>query len=172
MAFQLLFNGGLTAFFIYCYYYISITAPAKTRAHEIDGADWPKLLLILLIFALIVNIVKIIRRTPAAERNMSEITSIDFAGIFKSKLFLGMAFLFLYAVALPYVGFIPASIVMATLYMMLLGEHRLLFALRNSVISVASLYALFYFLLNVMLPRGISIFRDFALMVESVRYMF
>ena len=172
MALKLLFNGGLTAFFIYCYYYISITAPVKTRAYEIDGADWPKILLILVIFALIVNIVKIIRETPATERNMSAITSINFAGIFKNKLFLGMALMLLYAYALPYIGFIPASIVMATLYMMLLGERRVLFALLYSAISVAVLYALFSFLLDIMLPRGIGVFRSFAIMIESIRFVF
>jgi hypothetical protein len=103
---------------------------------------------------------------------MSAITSIDYAGIFKSKLFFGMALMFLYAVALPYAGFVPASVVMSTLYMMLLGERRVLFALRNSVISVAVLFVLFFFFLNIMLPRGIGVFRDFAIMIESIRYMF
>jgi hypothetical protein len=172
MALQLLFNGGLTLFFIYCYYYISITAPVKTRAYEMDGADWPKMLLILVIIALVVNILNIIRKTPPAERNMNAIASINYAGVFKSKLFLGMALMLLYAFALPYAGFIPASIVMAALYMMLLGERRVLFALRNSIISVAALYVLFFFLLDIMLPRGVGVFRDFALIVESVRFMF
>lgn len=172
MAFKLLFNGGLTAFFIYCYYYISVTAPAKTKSYELDGADWPKILLALLIFAMIVDFIKTIRETPAAERNMSKITSINVAGIFKSKLFLGMAIMFLYAAALPYFGFIPASIVMATLYMMLLGEHRVLYAIRNSVLSVVALYVLFYLLLDIILPRGTGVFRDFAIMLESIRYRF
>jgi hypothetical protein len=77
-----------------------------------------------------------------------------------------------YGLILPQLGFIPASFLMASCYMTLLGEKRPLFAILYSFIAVVVLYMLFSFLLGIMLPRGFGPFRDFALMLESIRFKF
>jgi len=172
MATKLLFNGGITVFLLYMYYHISMTAPARVPGN-MDGADWPKGLLVLCIFFLIVNIINIFRRTPAAERNFSSLpTAKSVAELYKNKLFLGILVIAIYAFILPQLGFLPASLLMATCYMTLLGEKRLMYAILYSFIAVVVLYMLFSFLLGIMLPRGFGPFRDFALMLESIRFMF
>ena len=167
MALRLLFNGGLTAFLVYCYYHLTQTAPVSTPG-EMDGADWPRLLLTITIFFLVINFVKIIRETPAAQRDLSAITSINFVGMYKSKLFLAMALLVLYGLILPQVGFVPGSFLLATLYMILLGERRVHFAVLYSAIVIVVLYSLFYYALGIMLPRGVGPFREFAIMLEML----
>jgi len=172
MATKLLFNGGMTAFLIYMYYHISMIAPPRMPGN-MDGADWPKGLLALSIFFLIVNMINIYRRTPVEQRNLSSLpTTESITGLYKNKLFLGILFLAAYGIILPQIGFIPASFLMASCYMTLLGEKRLHFAILYSFIAVVVLYALFSFLLGIMLPRGVGPFRDFALWLETIRFMF
>jgi hypothetical protein len=168
MAVQLLFNGTLLAFFIYLYSHITSIAPRKIPG-IMDGADWPKGLLVLLIFFTIINLINIVRTTPPAERNLSSLPKLgNIKALYKNKLFLGMAILVGYGILLPEIGFLPASFLLATLYIILLGEKRVHFAVLYSLICVVVLFILFYFLLDITLPRGDGVFRDFAIFIETL----
>ena len=169
MALKMLFNGGMAVFFIYCYIYTIINPPPPTTLpHDMSGAHWARGILILLIFFIILNIVNIYRTTPAEDRNMSSVTSLNFAGIFKSKLLLGMLILFAYAYMLPYAGFLLASFIMVMLYIVLLGERRFVRVPIYSFVIVAVFYALFFGGLDIWLPRGVGPIRDFSIMVERL----
>lgn len=167
LAIQLLFNGFLALFFAYCYFYVGSIAP-EPRPGNMDGAQWPQLLLILLVVFLIVNMYNIYKRTPREERNLSAIKGINYKGLFKNKLFIGIVALFVYAFVLEYLGFILSSFLFSIVYSRLLGEKRVPQLLLYSFLSVAVLYFLFLKGLDIMLPRGTGIFRDFALMLESL----
>ena len=168
MVVQLLFNGALLAFFIYLYFHIVNIAPTRTPG-IMDGADWPRGLIILLIFFTIVNLINIVRTTPPAERNLSSLPKLSsIKTLHKNKLFLGMALLVSYGILLPQIGFLPASFLLATLYTILLGEKRVHFAALYSFVCVIVLFILFYFLLDITLPRGEGIFRDFAMYIETL----
>jgi hypothetical protein len=167
LAIQLLFNGVLTLFFVYCYFYIGATAPAP-KPDTMDAAQWPQMLLILLVFFLIINMYNIIKRTPKEERNFKTLTGINYIGIFKNKLVIGIVLLFVYAFALDYIGFILGTFLFCIGYSRLLGEKRIKWLLVYSFLIVAVLYILFTFGLNIMLPRGVGELRNFALMLESI----
>ncbi len=167
MAIQLLFNGAMALFFIYCYFYVGSIAP-EPQPGNMDGAQWPQMLLMLLVFFIAINMYNIYKRTPKEERNLSTIKKINFKGILKNKLFLGIAAMLVYAFALEYLGFITGSFLFAVAYSRLLGEKRIPNLLLYSFLSVVILYFLFSKGLSIMLPRGIGIFRDFALMLETL----
>lgn len=167
MAIQLLFNGVLAVFFAYCYFYVGSIAP-EPKAGTMDGAQWPQLLLALLIFFIVLNIYNIYKSTPKEERNLSTITGVNYKGFFKNKLFIGIAIFFVYAVGLEYLGFIISSFLFAMAYSRLLGEKRISHLLLYSFLSVIILYFLFSKGLQIMLPRGVGIFRDFALLLETL----
>jgi hypothetical protein len=167
LALQLLFNAGLVLFFIYCYFYVGTIAP-EPKPGNMDGAQWPQMLLILLVIFLIINIFNIYRNTPKEERNLNSITGVNYKGFYKNKLFIGIVILFIYAFALEYTGFIFTSFVFAMLYSRLLGEKRIPKLALYSFLSVAILYFLFSKGLGIMLPRGVGIFRSIALMLESI----
>lgn len=167
MAIQLLFNGGLALFFVYCYFYIDAIAP-EPQPGTMDGAQWPQILLILLIIFLIANMYKIYKSNPKEERNLSSITAINFKELYKNKLLIGIVLLFIYAFALDYLGFILSSFLLCVAYSRLLGEKRIPQLLLYSFLSVATLYIIFSKGLNIILPRGVGILRKFALMLERI----
>ena len=123
LAIQLLFNGAMTLFFIYSYFYIGSIAPAP-KPDAMDAAQWPQMLLILLVFFLFVNMYNIIKRTPKEERNFRAITNINLKGIYKNKLLIGIVLLAIYAFALDYLGFIVGTFLFCIAYSRLLGEKR------------------------------------------------
>jgi putative tricarboxylic transport membrane protein len=167
LATKLLFSGGLAAFFAYCFVYISMTAPAN-KVGELSGSQYPQIIIILLEVFLIINIIKIIKGTPKADKNLKSITSVDYKGFYKSKLILGIAILLAYAFAMDYLGFLIGTFLFVMAYAWLLGEKRIKNLLLYSVLISVILYILFSFGLDVMLPRGVGPLRDFALMLESI----
>ncbi|MCL2616849.1 MAG: tripartite tricarboxylate transporter TctB family protein [Defluviitaleaceae bacterium] len=168
MALKMLFNGGLMLFFIYSYAYTFINPPPPTvLPHDMDGAQWARGILVLLIFFLALNIISIYRKAKPEERNLSSITSLNFGGIFTSKLFHGMAIMFGYAYFLPRVGFLVSSFVMVMLYMVLLGERRWVRVPVYGAIIVSVFYVFFLGGMDVWLPRGTGVFWNFSMTVEQ-----
>ena len=167
MALQLLFNAGLTLFFIYCYFYVGSIAP-EPEPGSMDGAQWPQMLLVLLVICLCVNMYNIYKRTPKEDRNFKAITGANYKEFYKNKLVIGIVILLFYAYALNYLGFILSSFFVSMMYSRLLGEKRISKLVLYSFLSVAVLYLLFSRGLDIMLPRGKGILRDLALMLESL----
>lgn len=167
MAIQLLFNGAMALFFIYCFFYVGSIAP-EPMPGTMDGAQWPQLLLGLLIFFLVINMYNIYKRTPKEERNIKSITGVNYKSFYKNKLIIGIVILFVFALGLEYIGFILSSFLFSLTYSRLLGEKRIPKLLLYSFLSVVVLYFLFSKGLGIMLPRGVGIFRDFALLLETL----
>ncbi len=167
MALELLVNGILAVFFAYCIYNVQVSVPVSNPG-EMGAAVWPTIILGLLVFFLIVNMVNIWRKTPVENRNMSSITSIHPGKIVKSRLFWGMVAIAAYALSLDYIGFIVASFLFCLVFSFLLGEKRISRLLLFAVIAVVVLYLLFYKGMGIMLPRGMGVFRSFALSIESL----
>ncbi|WHH61200.1 tripartite tricarboxylate transporter TctB family protein [Petroclostridium sp. X23] len=167
MVIELLFNAALMLFFMYCFFYVGSTAP-KPETGVMNGAQWPQMLLVLLVVFLCINMYNIFKRTSKEEKNFKSITDINFKEFYKSKLLIGMTILLFYAFLLEYVGFILSSFIASVLYSRLLGEKRIVKLLVYSLLSVVILYFLFSRGLDIMLPRGKGIFRDFALLLETI----
>ncbi len=168
MLLELTFSGILLAFFSYCFVLIGLQAPPH-NPKIMNAAQWPQLLLGLLIVLLAWNIVKVVRNhyktkkadLPEGETEGKKITNIP-------KLLLGMAILFAYAFVLEYIGFIPSTILFVIAYAALLGERTwwklVIYGLAISLI----IYFLFTYGLSIMLPRGYGFFRNFALTLETL----
>ena len=71
------------------------------------------------------------------------------------------------SVLLGYLGFIPTCLLFLMSYSRLLGEKRIGRSFILSLLITALLFVLFYLGLSIMLPRGVGIFREFALMLET-----
>jgi len=164
MAQELLFNVGLIIFFIYCFFYVGATAPDPVQG-QMDGAQWPQILLVLLAICLAANIYKIIKNGKNGEGFK---INLDIKKIVTNKFFKGSVVLLIYSLSLDYLGFISGSILFFMLYSRLLGQKNIIKLILSSVISVVILYVLFNTVLDIMLPRGTGIFRTFALFVESI----
>ncbi len=164
MVLELGFNIALLIFFIYCFFYVGAIAPEAVKG-QMDGAQWPQMIIVLLVIFLVINIIKVYR-----SRKPDEGFKIDFniKKIIHSKLFIGSILMLVYTFLLDYTGFIATSIVFFMFYSRLLGEKRVKTLLISSVISVLILYVVFNVILDIMLPRGMGIFRNFALLIESL----
>lgn len=167
LALQLLFNGALALFFIYCFFYVGTIVPENAPG-TMSAAQWPQMLLALLVIFLVVNMVNIVKKTPKEERNLSTVTSLNFKGLYKNRLFIGIVLLLVYALILDYLGFVVSTFLFSVAYSYLLGEKRIPRLLLYSFIITVILYVLFQMGLDIMLPRGIGVFRNFALMLESI----
>ncbi len=164
MAQELLFNAGLIIFFIYCYFYVGAIAPEHVEG-QLDGAQWPQIILVLLVLSIAANIYKILKNRKDGE---SFKIDFDIKKIVTSKMFIGSVLLLLYSLTLDKLGFIFGSIILFMLYSRLLGQKNIIKLIISSVITVVLLYLLFNTVLNIMLPRGIGVFRTFALFIESI----
>lgn len=163
---ELVFNVTLLIFFIYCYFYIGATAPEPIPG-QLNGAQWPQLLIVLLVILLGVNIYRIIKNTPKEERENTKI-NLDIKSIVTSKLFIGSVLLLIYAYTLDYVGFLFGTIVFFMAYSWLLGERQVGRLVLSAVFITIILYIVFAVGLDVFLPRGKGVFREITLMIESI----
>ncbi|MEA5136050.1 MAG: tripartite tricarboxylate transporter TctB family protein [Candidatus Fimivivens sp.] len=161
---DLLFSIFLTVFAVYCFYLVGAQSPAPT-ATELGAAFWPRIILVAMIVLLIANIIKSIKgHKDSSEKIFGEFKIAEF---FKSKLFIGMVLVFIMALLLPYVGFIPVCFLFLMAYGALLGERRWLRLILISLLVTVILYVIFQGPLGIMLARGTGIFREFALMCEG-----
>jgi hypothetical protein len=164
MILELGFNIVLTVFFIYCFFYVGTIAPEPVPG-QMDGAQWPQMILGLLVILFIVNIAKIIKNKDTRKK---EVLEFSIKGIITNKLFIGSVLLIIYSLAISRTGFVVTSFVFFMIYSYLLGEKRILRLIITSVLSVAVLYFVFNRTLDIMLPRGNGIFRTFAMFLESL----
>ncbi len=164
MAAELIFNVGLLVFFVYCFFFVGgiIKEPYPNM---LDAAEWPRILLGLLIICLIANIVKIYMGKKSGE---SFKINFKLKEIVKSKFFVGSALMLIYSIVLDYAGFITSSIIFFALYSYLLGQRNWKKLIFSSLFSVVALYVIFNGMLDIMLPRGIGAFRNFALFLETL----
>lgn len=159
---DILFSVGLIIFNIYCFFLVGAESPAPTPT-ELGAAFWPRIIIVLMVGLLISNIVSTVRQNKGKEKE-----KIDIAGFFKSKLFLGMILIAAMTLIMPYVGFITSCFAFLSAYGALLGERKIVKLLVFSLIITFILYAIFQGLLDIRLERGIGLFRNFALSLETI----
>lgn len=161
---DLLFSIFLTVFAVYCFFLVGAQSPAPT-ATELGAAFWPRIILAAMIALLIANIVRSVKENKiSAKKIFGEFKLAEF---FKSKLFIGMVLVFIMALLMPYIGFMPVCFLFLMAYGALLGERRWLRLVLISLGVTIILYVLFQGALSIMLARGTGVFREFALMCEG-----
>lgn len=159
---DILFSIGLIIFNIYCFFLVGAESPAPTPT-ELGAAFWPRIIIVLMVGLLISNIVSTLKENKGKEKE-----KIDFVGFFKSKLFLGMILIAAMTIVMPYLGFITSCFIFLASYGALLGERKIIKLLVFSIIITFILYIIFQGLLDIRLERGIGIFRNFALSLETI----
>lgn len=167
MALELLFNGTLLAFFTYCFFYIGATVP-KTNAVGWGAEVWPQAILLALIVLIGVNIYRVYRGSSAEERGLSSVRRLNLRSIMTGKLILGMGALFVYAIVLQALGFIVSTFVFFVVYARIVGQRNVKSLVVSSLVATLSVYFIFSRGLGVMLPRGLGLLRDFALILERL----
>ncbi|WMJ84929.1 tripartite tricarboxylate transporter TctB family protein [Oscillospiraceae bacterium LTW-04] len=161
---DLLFSIFLTVFAVYCFFLVGAQSPAPT-ATELGAAFWPRMILVAMIALLIANIVKSLKENKAD--SFKTLGEFKFTEFFKGKLFIGMVLVFIMALLMPYIGFMPVCFLFLMAYGALLGERRWLRLFLFSLGITFLLYVLFQGALSIMLARGSGVFREFALMCEG-----
>lgn len=167
MAFQLLVNGALAIFFTYCFFFIGMTAPPSSPTN-MDAAQWPQIILFLLVALLCTNMVQIYKKTPANKRSFNIMGNTTIKEFLTGKLVIGIVFIALYAVALESLGFLLSTFIFSIAYQWLLGEKRPARLAITALVATVVIYFIFQRALGIMLPRGYGFLRDFALMLESI----
>ncbi len=161
---DLLFSIFLTIFAVYCFFLVGAQSPAPTPT-ELGAAFWPRIILVAMIALLIANIVKSLKEDKVTAKSL--FGEFKIAEFFKSKLFIGMVLVFVLALLMPYIGFIPVCFLFLVAYGALLGERRWLRLVLISLVVTVIIYILFQGALSIMLARGTGVFREFALMCEG-----
>ena len=162
---DLIFSIVLLLGSIYLFFLVGAESPAAS-ATELGAAFWPRIILVLLMILVVVNILNYIKTAKAEGKSL--VANVDMAAFFKSKLFIGIIIVFVMALVLPYIGFIPACFLFLMAYGMLLGDKKNPVAVIRSLILTLIIYAIFQGALDIMLARGIGPFRDFALFFEGI----
>lgn len=165
MILELLFNGALLIFFIYSYFYIGATTPEPPPG-RMASAQWPQIILGILIVLFIINIINVIRTKK--ETNEKTSFNLDIKSFLTNKLFIAIVIVIIFTYSLDYIGFIPGAIILFLIYSRLLGQEKVSTLILTSIIGVAAFYLLFNVILGITLPRGTGIFREFALFLESL----
>ncbi len=165
MTLELIYNGILLVFFIFCYFYVGVTMP-KSASTELGADNWPQIILVLLIIFLAINMYKVYKgNKDIAFKDLFK--GFNIKSFVKNKLFVGIVLVFLMALILDIVGFIPTCFLFIIAYGYLVGEKRILRLILSSIAVTIILYIIFSIGLDIMLPRGYGIFRTFALILES-----
>ena len=165
---ELLFNAGLVVFFAYAYFFIGASVPS-TQGPGWGAEVWPQAILLLLMVLLAINMYQVYRkgaRTPT--HDFAQLRQLSLVAFMKSKMFLAMASLAVYALSLQAGGFILSTLVFFMVYARIVGQKNLKILALSSFIATFAVYFVFSRALGVMLPRGIGILRDFAILLESL----
>ena len=171
--FELIINVLLEIFFIYtlCFHVLEAPVPEKVarNPYTLQPDAWPKAILYLLIFCTLINIIRIIIKNKKNPDFSLATFGKGAAAFFKSKLFLGMAIVFILSFLLEPLGFKVTISLFLIAYAILLGWRKYAILVPICVGIALFLYICFGVLLQVNLPRGtVPFLRDFALWLESL----
>ena len=169
MALELIVNVLLLAAAVFTYWYVGATMPVSPVA-ELGAEQWPRLLLVMLIIAIVYNIRNFFKR------NKKENIKTSFADFFpglvrlvKSKLFIGMVLLVVMAALYEPLGFIATCFLFLIAYGILLGVRKPVQLILVSLLIMFILYIVFGVLLGVMLPRGyVGFLREITYFLEMI----
>ncbi len=171
--FELILNVALLLFFVYtlAFHVLEAPVPAKVQRnpYALQPGVWPTVLLVLLIFLITLNIIKLIRQNKGKEGfNLSAFLS-SIPVFLKSKIFIGILIVVVASFLLEPLGFMVTSFLLLFAYGLLLGEKKYIRLFIVCLLVTIVLYICFGVLLQVNLPRGtVPFLRNFALFLEQL----
>lgn len=170
--FELIVNIIMVVALVFTFFFHVLEAPVPLKVQKnpyaLQPDIWPKAIIILLLICFAFNIYKIIKNNKGKENFTFSAFASTIPGFFKSKIFVGIVIVTFAALILEYVGFMVTALFVLGAYGFLLGERNILRLIIVSVLITLALYIVFSVLLAVNLPRGVGVFRNFALLIESI----
>ena len=163
---DIIFSAFLIIVGIGLFIMIGADPAAAASENELGAAFWPQIVLAIIIVLSVVNIITSLKKLKAEGKTIT--SDIDIASFIKSKLFIGMIAIVILALALPIIGFIPSCILFLVGYGVILDATSIPKLVIASVLITIVIYILFQGALDIMLPRGIGFFREFALTLERI----
>lgn len=130
--------------------------------------DWPYILLTLMLilgtFGLVKSFIKA-RKPKETESAVNHVNKEPERTLFKLSIpVLALLSIIIFVILLEFIGFILSSILFLYGLSLLLGAKKQLNSIIFAIITTAVFVALFSILLQIPLPRGVGIFRQFSLL--------
>lgn len=162
MGIEIVVNIALLFGAVFCFWNVGVGVPPSPIPGAMTAADWPRIILTCLIIALVLNIIALGKaaRDPATKK---EITLKEF---FSPKFLLASIILIVYSLMLEYTGFLATTFVFVAVFSYVIGLKKPLTLFLGSFLSTVCIYGAFQLGLQVMLPRGVGIFRDVSIWLE------
>lgn len=146
----------------FCFWNVGQDIPPSPIPGAMNAAMWPRMILTGLIIALIFNI-RAVYKANAAPGAKKEIALKEF---FSAKFLLSVLVLIIYSLMLDYTGFLVTTFVFFMTFAFLIGLRKPLHLLIGSAAATILMYVVFQLGLQVMLPRGIGVFREANIWLE------
>ncbi len=141
-----------------------------TSSGEVGPGTWPAILLILILLLGVCNLIIQIRkyRAESGRASQAAVQKINIMFLLKNKMLIGIVTFFAYVFLLDKIGFLFSTPLFLAAYTTLLGQKKWIVRILVALVTTVALYIVFSSMLMVPLPRGYGIFREIALMVESL----
>lgn len=158
---ELIISVFILVFLAYCYWLLGITSPPSIKAGVMSAADWPRFIIICLVVAISINVISICLKKKGGSFS-------EFKELFNRKFTYAFFILIMYAFILEYLGFITATFLFVIVFSTLIGLKKISYAVLGAFCSSTAIYVVFQIFLQVTLPRGSGIFREFSIFLESL----
>ncbi len=159
---ELIFNGFLLVFFVAMLIY---SGQIAIWDGHVWARYWPMILLVLAVILFSIKVVGIVRRLPK-EKWEIDLSIFGFKNKNIRLLLVSFVWLILYAVLLPYLGFILATILFCIGMQLLLGSKFSWKVLLAGLVITIAVYVIFTWGLGVSVPRGAGPLYDFGKWLE------
>lgn len=148
---------------------VGLEIPTGRSRASITPATWPILSLGMIVSsAVLLLIFKVLNRKR--DKLIAKDSAEEIIGdpkeeeeTYPERAFYTASFMIIYLLVLPYVGFIPVSLVAMGCYMISIGATRK-FSIITPFVMTAIIIIVFGIALKVPLPRGVGVFKEFSML--------
>ncbi|MDR1481461.1 MAG: tripartite tricarboxylate transporter TctB family protein [Synergistaceae bacterium] len=162
MGIEIIVNIVFLLFCVFCFIHVGVGVQPLAIPGALSGSAWPRTILAGLIVAVTLNIYLTYRKNhaPGAPRE------IPFKEFMPPKFILSFVLMLFYAIGINYLGFIVSTFIFITAFSYVIGLREKIKMIFGGLVSTGVIYIVFQIFLQVMLPRGVGIFREISLWLE------
>ena len=160
---EIVINILLLCFCVFCFIYVGFDVPPTSVSRVFPGSMWPRMILGGLIIIIPFNIYSCYKNNSLGSGRVTTLRELMPPIFLKS-----FALMVCYAAVMNHIGFLLSTFIFVTLFSYLIGLRKKFQILLGGLITTGALYAMFQIFLQIRLPRGVGIFRDFSLFIEMM----
>ena len=127
---------------------------------------YPSVLLAMIVVCLVLHCISLYRRLFVDEKRKSFLEKIELSRENTQRLLLTIAVTIAYIYLLDVLGFIILTPMISIWYMYALGERKWGKLIPISLLLTVVVYSVFVYALQIRLPRGTGLFREFSMLME------